>query len=146
MDTMWSCYRLFIHITEGLEFYQEVINCDVALLNLNWYIFMNSCIIHHTIYLRNSWWKNKLPMRSVSGTWQETQAKDHRAVQWLSDWIMFSVACYIRWQDTIHIIPSSFRFIVIPMLWIYDDYKYGNSYKLQCGGRLETSESDFHRL
>ena len=50
----------------------------------------------------------------------------------------------------INVLVSSFWFIWIPMLWVYDQYKYFKSYSSGGGGatldvtiwRLQTSDSD----
>ena len=43
---------------------------------------------------------------------------------------------FIQFEIIINVLVSSFWFIRIPMLWVYDDYKYYNSY---------SAEIDFRR-
>ena len=47
-----------------------------------------------------------------------------------------------QFKIIMHVLVSSFRFIRIPVLWVYDHYKYYNSFS---GERFYTSESDVYR-
>ena len=50
-----------------------------------------------------------------------------------------------QFEIIINVLVSSFHFIWILMLWVYDHYTYFNSFIFfQCGDRLYTSESDIY--
>ena len=50
---------------------------------------------------------------------------------------------FFQFEIIINVLVSSFRFIWIPMLWVYGHYKYFNS--LYVFIRLYTSETDVYR-
>ena len=47
---------------------------------------------------------------------------------------------FFQFEIFINVLFTFFRFIWIPMVWVYVQYKYLNSF--QCGDRVYASESD----
>ena len=48
-------------------------------------------------------------------------------------------------ETILNVLVISFRFILIPMLWVYGHYNCFNSFSAGTRGRPQTSESDVHR-
>ena len=52
---------------------------------------------------------------------------------------------FFQFEIIINVFVSSFRFIWIPMLWVYGHCKYFNSFSAGPGYRLYASETDVYR-
>ena len=50
---------------------------------------------------------------------------------------------FFQFEITLNVLVSSFRFIWIPMIWVYDQYKYFEYFS--GGDRFYTPESDVYR-